>query len=218
MSYSWHIIRVWVSYPLKQGLKLPRKWAGCCCGQDVWVSYPLKQGLKLLAISVFCFGTFCLSQLSIKTRIETAMAALVQIVCSYVWVSYPLKQGLKLRPSVFLTEFLKVWVSYPLKQGLKPSQARNVVDASSLVWVSYPLKQGLKPRSCTWSWKCRMSLSQLSIKTRIETLLIASEASHFSRLSQLSIKTRIETTYMAIRTGLLPRLSQLSIKTRIETN
>ena len=62
------------------------------------------------------------------------------------------------------------------------------------------------------------SLSQLSIKTRIETGFGKQTETDPERLSQLSIKTRIETadepdTDETIRIG----LSQLSIKTRIET-
>ena len=87
---------------------------------------------------------------------------------------------------------LPVWVSYPLKQGLKhafPNSSEQVFR----VWVSYPLKQGLK---------------------RQETGLILAS---FLRLSQLSIKTRIETVLDIVGESILPGLSQLSIKTRIET-
>ncbi len=110
------------------------------------------------------------------------------------------------------------------------------------VWVSYPLKQGLKLRSReTKTAFLAPSLSQLSIKTRIETRSVSGKPRKKRRLSQLSIKTRIEThrwecrdiynlvwvsyplkqglklnwkTVFALST---PRLSQLSIKTRIET-
>ncbi len=37
------------------------------------------------------------------------------------------------------------------------------------VWVSYPLKQGLKPKEDIAEWEHDRRLSQLSIKTRIET-------------------------------------------------
>ena len=63
-----------------------------------------------------------------------------------------------------------------------------------------------------------MGLSQLSIKTRIETLSCRSEGTAVSaRLSQLSIKTRIETFPLLHLPQPAFRLSQLSIKTRIET-
>ncbi len=39
--------------------------------KKVWVSYPLKQGLKLLYADVYNIDVESLSQLSIKTRIET---------------------------------------------------------------------------------------------------------------------------------------------------
>ncbi len=63
-----------------------------------------------------------------------------------------------------------------------------------------------------------VSLSQLSIKTRIETYKYVFFRSLISCLSQLSIKTRIETTqaYTSYFRFFIC-LSQLSIKTRIET-
>ncbi len=64
----------------------------------------------------------------------------------------------------------------------------------------------------------KQRLSQLSIKTRIETQslrLLCSELE--DRLSQLSIKTRIETFPFRFISFQHLRLSQLSIKTRIET-
>ncbi len=62
-------------------------------------------------------------------------------------------------------------------------------------------------------------MSQLSIKTRIETLAAAlGDAIDQDGLSQLSIKTRIETqSVVANPKRVPPSLSQLSIKTRIET-
>ena len=63
-----------------------------------------------------------------------------------------------------------------------------------------------------------MSLSQLSIKTRIET--DSGPVKGFLpifRLSQLSIKTRIETPSETFQSLQGYGLSQLSIKTRIET-
>ena len=141
-----------------------------------------------------------------------------------------------------LPKFL-VWVSYPLKQGLKPIAIIIKITAVR-VWVSYPLKQGLKRKYRYIRTDAPiLSLSQLSIKTRIETY---SRWSHrWSRssvwvsyplkqglkqktfldfslrrisLSQLSIKTRIETNRRDIRWGTYQGLSQLSIKTRIETD
>ncbi len=134
---------VWVSYPLKQGLKQISR----ACRIDipcVWVSYPLKQGLKRLSEIWQVEPLISLSQLSIKTRIET------------------------INFSDRLTRWQAVWVSYPLKQGLKPAGVFSCEDDAA-VWVSYPLKQGLKLRSLAqWLWRL-WSLSQLSIKTRIET-------------------------------------------------
>ncbi len=63
---------VWVSYPLKQGLKLALSATIILIG-SVWVSYPLKQGLKLIRPESLNSLIICLSQLSIKTRIETEM-------------------------------------------------------------------------------------------------------------------------------------------------
>ena len=61
-------------------------------------------------------------------------------------------------------------------------------------------------------------LSQLSIKTRIETNRIRTTPDDLPCLSQLSIKTRIETDLRDYPRDLRSScLSQLSIKTRIET-
>ncbi len=136
----------------------------------------------------------CLSQLSIKTRIETRTPPLPGSKYPKVWVSYPLKQGLKLRASRqskylpaglsqlsiktrietwhragFRDEAEKVWVSYPLKQGLKLRKRRERTPSRFLVWVSYPLKQGLKHPQSRMKVGTITRLSQLSIKTRIET-------------------------------------------------
>ena len=62
-----------------------------------------------------------LSQLSIKTRIETPGVGVVAAVGVTVWVSYPLKQGLKQAVAASKKQAKAVWVSYPLKQGLKLS-------------------------------------------------------------------------------------------------
>ncbi len=118
-------------------------------------------------IYIRCAG---LSQLSIKTRIET--------------------KGLNSSNRNAL-----VWVSYPLKQGLKPSFYDFTMRWRG-VWVSYPLKQGLKQNhSLRDSW-LRLSLSQLSIKTRIETVSLLYATDKTPCLSQLSIKTRIETHHV----------------------
>ncbi len=62
-------------------------------------------------------------------------------------------------------------------------------------------------------------LSQLSIKTRIETIMCAGLRDQTWSLSQLSIKTRIETTEREKSCSApVNSLSQLSIKTRIETD
>ncbi len=111
---------VWVSYPLKQGLKRPAS-DSIRLSWRVWVSYPLKQGLKHTKdAAVHFFSPKSLSQLSIKTRIETPGQSLERLDFPYVWVSYPLKQGLKrsLRERSVISN-MPVWVSYPLKQGLK---------------------------------------------------------------------------------------------------
>ncbi len=61
-------------------------------------------------------------------------------------------------------------------------------------------------------------LSQLSIKTRIETPARQADAGYSGEgLSQLSIKTRIETNTGHTQQNIPVCLSQLSIKTRIET-
>ncbi len=110
----------------------------------VWVSYPLKQGLKPHNTPLTTIVIVSLSQLSIKTRIETGTGCLNSI------------------PDIV------VWVSYPLKQGLKPTGG-DIIYALSFVWVSYPLKQGLKHNNPSLLEKKPVGLSQLSIKTRIET-------------------------------------------------
>ncbi len=111
-----------------------------------------------------------------------------------------------------------VWVSYPLKQGLKHIKRMFVNCKLNWVWVSYPLKQGLKQLSSSILLGLSIiCLSQLSIKTRIETYFNFSPISHIPSLSQLSIKTRIETFRRPIFQRHSESLSQLSIKTRIET-
>ncbi len=62
-------------------------------------------------------------------------------------------------------------------------------------------------------------MSQLSIKTRIETPEFSlAEIRYLQSLSQLSIKTRIETKSLPCDPESAEGLSQLSIKTRIETD
>ncbi len=142
-SVSW---QVWVSYPLKQGLKHQSIHSRSDCYLHVWVSYPLKQGLKHEKIPESLDEAPGLSQLSIKTRIET-----------YI-------------PGWLPSSPASVWVSYPLKQGLKRNQNRPDAVPVDSVWVSYPLKQGLKHKQFIPNdLKAVDSLSQLSIKTRIET-------------------------------------------------
>ncbi len=111
----------------------------------VWVSYPLKQGLKLITAGAVSGSGVCLSQLSIKTRIETHShgqrrprqpSSLSQL-------------SIKTRIETFLLcpdhwSGQLVWVSYPLKQGLKQDPDDITLSVIDLVWVSYPLKQGLK--------------------------------------------------------------------------
>ncbi len=135
----------------------------------------------------------------------------------------------------------QVWVSYPLKQGLK-HPVSGILNGILIVWVSYPLKQGLKLWASGISEGSPPGLSQLSIKTRIETYDQNNRHRQNIRvwvsyplkqglklgcvwfnmlfncsLSQLSIKTRIETPISAYNAGQCTCLSQLSIKTRIET-
>ncbi len=158
---------VWVSYPLKQGLKRLIHSPACYFEarlsqlsiktrietnntaryrrrSKVWVSYPLKQGLKhSTAVEQQDKKAARLSQLSIKTRIETKFPLDQMEPQHTVWVSYPLKQGLKPGLGDNLKNIIIVWVSYPLKQGLKPETTTGSVEWVG-VWVSYPLKQGLK--------------------------------------------------------------------------
>ncbi len=186
--------------------------------QAVWVSYPLKQGLKPSLKKQTDRLRHRLSQLSIKTRIETSITISGSFFAtSTVWVSYPLKQGLKPAEKQLLRKALTVWVSYPLKQGLKLTECHQRLPFR-FVWVSYPLKQGLKPSFDEVSSICAPSLSQLSIKTRIETRRPRNPRQKTEGLSQLSIKTRIEThPGFAVPYPTCFCLSQLSIKTRIET-
>ncbi len=86
-----------------------------------------------------------------------------------------------------------VWVSYPLKQGLKLELEASWIRSGRGVWVSYPLKQGLKLTADPLLVDVSAGLSQLSIKTRIETAYLHGYAWNSGGLSQLSIKTRIET-------------------------
>ncbi len=116
-----------------------------------------------------------LSQLSIKTRIETTKGSFSPFAWRSVWVSYPLKQGLKHRPVL-------------------PGR----VAFASLSQLS------IKTRIETYRehfrfWKRSTSLSQLSIKTRIETISQHRDCHPDWGLSQLSIKTRIETPSLTER-------------------
>ena len=137
----------------------------------VWVSYPLKQGLKQTTIVSQPNYKISLSQLSIKTRIETTIHPSKK--CKY---EISLSQlSIKTRIETFFSSFLilmtsPVWVSYPLKQGLKqPIDHSEIIDLGG-------------------------GLSQLSIKTRIETRNpVRQSRKRAVGLSQLSIKTRIET-------------------------
>ncbi len=136
-------VEVWVSYPLKQGLKHVTIYV-TPHSVIVWVSYPLKQGLKQEAFLDFNLRRISLSQLSIKTRIETLWQGLL----------LPAEAGLsqlsiKTRIETYLEWAFHlvgppVWVSYPLKQGLKHNWRRGRNRERVRVWVSYPLKQGLK--------------------------------------------------------------------------
>ncbi len=87
-----------------------------------------KSGLSQLSIKTrietqvwpeYIWFFLCLSQLSIKTRIETPPSLETSEACILVWVSYPLKQGLKHKEQNMKANLETVWVSYPLKQGLK---------------------------------------------------------------------------------------------------
>ncbi len=134
---------VWVSYPLKQGLK-PRH-----CQMLPLLPYRLSQlSIKTRIETYFTpvsdKAILCLSQLSIKTRIETKKEKNNGKGGEPVWVSYPLKQGLKRSASNLSGSNRHVWVSYPLKQGLKLAVAIAWIVFWHPVWVSYPLKQGLK--------------------------------------------------------------------------
>ncbi len=182
----------------------------------VWVSYPLKQGLKQKKMTHDVIIMLSLSQLSIKTRIETLPWG-SNMPCPRVWVSYPLKQGLKQRLQYLLE-----------KSGSCLSQLS----------IKTRIETRSEPKR-NWPGLC---LSQLSIKTRIETWWCLWLSGISCCLSQLSIKTRIETAAEVmwerrdgivwvsypLKQGLkllnvwwwLPQamcLSQLSIKTRIET-
>ncbi len=158
---------VWVSYPLKQGLKRKISTCGGVLWR-VWVSYPLKQGLKPVvrfAVRAVISG---LSQLSIKTRIET-LSPLVFVGIGLGLSQLSIKTRIETRWCITrLYDCASVWVSYPLKQGLKLlwQMPKKLL---SEVWVSYPLKQGLKRLVVTLCLQQLNSLSQLSIKTRIET-------------------------------------------------
>ncbi len=142
--------------------------------QEVWVSYPLKQGLKHeeLRLSIL-LRKFGLSQLSIKTRIETRLWIQAPASRIFVWVSYPLKQG------------LKQWI-----EGIPQTQIRRLSQLSIKTRIETRRARERLP-------KASRRLSQLSIKTRIETIcFLKMGTSLFTRLSQLSIKTRIETHFL----------------------
>ncbi len=158
----------------------------------VWVSYPLKQGLKLYILSRFFCFLWSLSQLSIKTRIETRMPENHYMIPrdSLSQLSIKTRIETKLKSKQW-------WNEVCLSQlSIKTRIETKVVNLSCLirfVWVSYPLKQGLKPGCDQGPGGRKSGLSQLSIKTRIETKGLPIQAGIMDCLSQLSIKTRIET-------------------------
>ena len=158
----------------------------------------------------------CLSQLSIKTRIETQYLG-----------------GCRLMGTSLSQLSIKTRIE---------TRAQRLRSYRAQVWVSYPLKQGLKRALQNFLILAVHRLSQLSIKTRIETPAGVGNSLFSPRLSQLSIKTRIETfpgrghessitsvwVSYPLKQGLKRNrsstsleitlcLSQLSIKTRIET-
>ncbi len=85
-----------------------------------------------------------LSQLSIKTRIETKNISREAGVTVYVWVSYPLKQGLKLNDADGRRA---------IEVGLSQLSIKTRIET----------RHSVTPQTFEWG------LSQLSIKTRIET-------------------------------------------------
>ncbi len=121
----------------------------------------------MFAITGFAFGAG-LSQLSIKTRIETPCLS-CQILILFCLSQLSIKTRIE-TPSLTINLILEVsvWVSYPLKQGLK-RKVNQGLKRSAIVWVSYPLKQGLKLHNSVIIGEIPTGLSQLSIKTRIET-------------------------------------------------
>jgi len=134
---------VWITIPLKQGLKQQGVYGFTRSGVIVWITIPLKQGLK--------HWQQYLSQLS-----------------QLVWITIPLKQGLKLSIYKITTVTGVVWITIPLKQGLKQNQ--EALEKSEIgVWITIPLKQGLKPEGVSDAQPDYESLNHNSIKTRIET-------------------------------------------------
>ncbi len=132
--------------------------------------YPLKQGLKLRQVETTLRSTGVFTLLSIKTRIDTAIAS-GDSECGWQFISYyPLKQGLKLTCSYVEAVYFKLFISYyPLKQGLKLAKKESSITRNDVFISYYPLKQGLKrmlPYLSTM--RCAIYIL-LSIKTRIET-------------------------------------------------
>ncbi len=137
---------------------------------SVWVSYPLKQGLKPTSIFFRRSQPACLSQLSIKTRIETRQTQRKALPLLSRLSQLSIKTRIEtVFPAPWFFPFRHVWVSYPLKQGLKLRDIVRCRECLPLVWVSYPLKQGLKLHLYSSPSASHLRLSQLSIKTRIET-------------------------------------------------
>ncbi len=144
----WPKGSVWVSYPLKQGLKQNHVKECEHRTRVVWVSYPLKQGLKQSHINIIIHTTH------------------------WVWVSYPLKQGLKLVTERLKQQGFASLSQLSIKTRIETNHPRPESPGWFGVWVSYPLKQGLKlPYTIEGAAPLSTSLSQLSIKTRIETPL-----------------------------------------------
>ncbi len=137
-----------------------------------------------------------LSQLSIKTRIETTSSVRCQLPRSGLS-----QLSIKTRIETFVLPSILVFRRWCLSQlSIKTRIETRPSDISGRkrpwVWVSYPLKQGLKLCVLQKMEVRGIGLSQLSIKTRIETKA-SPEMVFFLGLSQLSIKTRIETSTFA---------------------
>ncbi len=155
---------------------------------------------------------------SIKTRIETKLGLWGTGDVKSLSEQHPLKQGLKPIHPCHFSHFAYLSEQHPLKQGLKLIVPKLVQKYLHSLSEQHPLKQGLKLYTLLLKLMDSESFRATSIKTRIETLLLAKPLSLFFRFRSLPCSG----IYQLVKThnrgeGGNKARRATSIKTRIET-